>query len=196
MWKWSLVRVRRITYTIGILILLAVFFSPKIVSPIGISQPIPVGFKLLRNDEGRFMFHIFGGSSTSKSSCTYSASGLDPLVVTFDNEKVTVDPDEDEIVLGTIKAPDNAPIKNYNGNLEVHCTPIIEIEEATGSVITRTMNVPFEVSVVEKLEEPQLTIPEEEKPTISTSAIFAIIIIVILVVGVGYWFSKKSKKKK
>lgn len=188
----------KMIHKIGFFIVLALLFSFKTVNPIGVGQPMPVDFKLLRNDEGRFLFYVFGVGSTSRLSCSYSVAGLDPLVVTFDEEKVFVEPGGEKISRGSISVPGDAPIKSYSGNLQVTCEPMIEMEGATGSVIKQSMTVPFLVSIVEKLEEREAPrIPEEEKPTpvISTSAIFTIIIIVILVIGVGYWFSKKVKKK-
>jgi len=176
----------------GFLIVLFLLLGIKSVSSIGVGQPMPVGFKLLRGGEGRFFFRVSVGDSSTDLTCTYSVSGLDALVVTFDEEQVFIEAGGNEIVYGTISVPGDAPIQSYTGNLKVSCEPKVE----SGSAIKPSMTVPFELSVVSTLEEVTIPpLPEEEKPTISTSVIFAIIIIVVLVIGVGYWFSKKRKKK-
>ncbi len=188
----------KMIYKIVFFIALASLFSFKAVSSIGLGQPMPVDFKLLRNDEGRFLFNIFGVGSSSKLSCTYSVTDLDPLVVTFDDEKVVVEPGGQKVVRGTISVPGDAPVKSYAGTLQTTCEPIVEMEGSTGSVIKQSMTVLFQVSVVEKVEQREVPkIPEEEQPTptISTSAVLSIIIIVVLVIGVGYWLGKKGKIK-
>jgi len=187
----------KIFYKFGFFTVLILLLSLTPVRSISVGQPLPPFIKLLRNDVGRFFFRISADSS-SDLICTYSVSGLEPLDITFDEEQVIIKSGIESSVYGSISVPADAPIKTYNGNLEVSCEPIIK-EKISGSMIKQSMTTVFELSVVESLEERVApSIPEKEKPTsaIPTSVVFTIIIIVIPVIGVGYWFIKRGKKKK
>jgi len=182
-------------YKFGFFVVLMLLISLKSVKPISVGQPLPPFIKLLRNDVGRFFFHVSAFDSSSNLVCTYSVSGLEPLDITFDNEQVIVELGKESSVYGSISVPAEAPIKTYRGSLEVNCEPVVK-EGISGSMIKQSMTTVFELSVVEKIEERRSPSIIEEKPTISTSVVLTIIIIIVLVIGVGYWFSKKSKEKK
>lgn len=164
---------------------------------LGVTRPIPMDLKLLRGDSARFYFQIQAVMESNKQSCTYSTSGIEPLTVSFDQKETVVNAGEISSVYGTINVPSNAPIRSYNGDLTVSCIPYIE-GEVSGSVIHKTIIVPFTASVVEKAEDRAIRgITEKEKTAIPSLTIYAIIILVILIVAVGvsYLFRDKKKKK-
>lgn len=161
------------------------------VRSIGVGQPLPIGLKLLRGDKTRFFFTIFATGSSVKQSCTYSVSGLEPLVISFDEKEVIVEANGERKVYGTITVPQDAPIKNYEGTLFVSCKPIIEMG-VSGSVIRQTMNVPFSLSVVEKPTERVAPPVTKEEKGLNLLLISSIIVVVIIVTI--YWFSRKRLK--
>lgn len=181
----------------GLILVLTILMGIQIVKSIAITQPMPFNLKMLRGDSVRFTFQIQPVTSKVKQSCTLSASDFDPLNIVFDEETVTVNPGENKHIYGTLTAPEDAPFKTYNGKITAKCQPSAVTEGTSGSVMSNTMVIGFELDVVETLEERMVEeIPEPERTGISTSAVLTIIIIVILVIGVGYWFSKKGKKEK
>jgi hypothetical protein len=181
----------------GLVLLLTLLVSIQAVQSLGVTRPIPMDLKLLRGDSARFYFQIQAVMEGNKQSCSYSVSGIEPLVVTFDEKNAVVKAGEIQNIYGTISVPNNAPIKTYNGDLTVSCAPSIE-GEVSGSVIHKTMIVPFTASVVETVGERSIRqIQEEEKPAIPSLTIYTIIILIILIVsiGVSYLFGKKNKEK-
>ena len=181
----------------GLMLFLIMLMSIHTAYSLGVTRPIPMDLKLLRGDSARFYFQIQAVMESNKQSCSYSVSGINPLVISFDEKEAVVNAGEIKNVYGTVSVPNNAPIKTYEGELTVSCSPRVE-GGISGSVIHKTLIVPFTASVVEKTEERAIReIPEKEKPAIPSLTMYAIIILVILIVivGVSYLFSKKKKKK-
>ena len=180
-----------------LMLFLTLLISIQTVWALGLTGIIPMDLKLVRGDSARFYFQIQAVMESNKQSCTYSVSGLDPLVITFDQKEVMVNSGEIKDIYGTISVPNNAPIKSYSGDLTVSCAPHIE-GEASGSVIHKTLIVPFTASVVETTGERAVReIPEKKKTTIPSLTVYTIIILIILivVVGVSYFVNKRNKKK-
>ncbi|MCX6822202.1 MAG: hypothetical protein NTW30_05500 [Candidatus Aenigmarchaeota archaeon] len=169
------------------------FMVSTAVTSIGVTQPIPVGLKILRGTTAKFYFQI-QALKDSKQSCTYSATGLDPLVITLDENKATVDEGTIKNVYGTVSVPNDAPIKTYTGMVIVSCAPFTGAnEDFSGSVVKQTTGANFIINVVEHLEEqPVIPIPEKEKPKASPIILVLIIIVLILAI-VGFYFSRKKK---
>jgi len=160
---------------------------------LGVSQPILEEKTLLRGDSTRFYFEIQAVGSNVKHECVYSVSGLEPLQVTFEKDKVFIDPGQIKKVYGIISVPQDAPIKSYKGNLRVSCEPYVELK-ASGSLVKQTLNVPFTVNLAETIERRVIQkLPErgEEQP-ISPSTALALIIIIVLICGAYYWFRKRK----
>ncbi|MDI6826523.1 MAG: hypothetical protein QMD36_05070 [Candidatus Aenigmarchaeota archaeon] len=176
----------------GFILLSVLLMSIQTAMSLGVTQPIPIDLKLLRGDAARFYFEIQAVMESSRQSCSYSISGLDPLVISFDKKEVVVNAGDIKNIYGTVSVPIDAPIKAYNGDLTVSCRPFVG-EGVSGSVIHKTLVVPFTVNVVEKLEERVVReIPEEQKPAIHLLPMLAIIILVILVIYLVYWLNKKK----
>jgi len=174
---------------------LLVLLSFQVVWSFGITEPLPVGLKLLRGDAQRFFFQIQAVSSTDKLECTYSITGMDPLIISFDKNSVTVDAGGVENVYGTVTVPETAPIKTYGGQVMVNCAPSIGAQEGTGSRLQQSMAVQFNINVVGALEERKVETISEEQPKTSYVPTFTILIVIILVIVIGYWFFTKNRKK-
>jgi len=176
----------------GLIISLTLLMGIQIARSVGVSQPIPVDLKMLRGDTARFYFYISTATLTVKQDCSYSVSGLEPLVINFDEKGVVLDPEVQKNFYGSIYVPDNAPITTYNGQLTVSCKP----EGAQGgSIIQQNVVVPFVVNVIEKPEERVINqIPEEKREAFPVPLI--VIVIVLILAIIGYYFSKKSEMKK
>ena len=178
-----------------LIIFLALLMSVQIVSSMGVSQPSPHDLKLLRGDSAEFYFRISVVTEASDQVCSYSISGLDPLVITFDEgEEVTIDAGKTKDVYGTISVPEDAPIQGYQGMVNLKCKPYSP--EGTGSVLHKSFSASWYVSVVEKEEERLVSeIPEKKTPipTFGIPMSIIIIIIIILVIG-GYYWSERKKK--
>jgi hypothetical protein len=175
-------------------LLVFVLLTFQTVKAVGITQPILEKRMMLRGEYSKFYFEIQAVGYTNKQSCVWSASGLDPLEVKFDETKTIVDAGAIKKIYGTVLVPSDAPQKAYSGTLTVTCEPYVEL--GGGSVIKRTGNVPFVVNIVETLEkraEQKLPEPEEQKPTINLLPILVIIILVILVICLVYRLNKKKK---
>jgi hypothetical protein len=183
---------KRIMITIGFLIL--VLFTFQAVKSLGVTQPILERMTMLTGESSRFYFEIQAVGSSTKQSCVWSLTGLEPLIVNFDETKVIVDADQISKVYGTVTVPSDAPQKTYSGWLTVTCEPYTKV--GGGSTVQRTANVPFVVTIagfIEKRTEQKLPTEEEQKPTIHLLPILAIIILVILVVYLVYWLNHKKK---
>ncbi len=182
----------------GFILLLTLLMSIQTAWSLGVTRPIPMDLKLLRGDSARFYFQIQAVMESNKQSCTYSvSSSVNPLVIIFDEKTAVVNAGEIKNIYGTISVPNDASINNYEGDLTVSCAPYVE-GELSGSVIHKTLIVPFTVSIVGNVEERDIrVIPEKEKTAIHSLTIYAIIILLILIVsiGVSYFFSNKNKKK-
>jgi len=172
------------------------------VESIGVSEPSPHDLKLSRGDSARFNFKILAVTSKIKQSCSYSISGLDPLIISFDEEKIIVDAGGIKKVYGTFYASEDAPIKRYNGKLTARCEPLVE---ATGSFIQESIDVNFHIDVIGKEgevtgeEEIKSEIQEEEKPeklhlSLSEKSYFLLIFMIalILIISFYYWFKTKK----
>ncbi|MDI6826521.1 MAG: hypothetical protein QMD36_05060 [Candidatus Aenigmarchaeota archaeon] len=177
----------------GLIIFLTLLMTIQTVSSLGVTQPIPIDLKLLRGDAARFYFEI-QATMDSKQYCTYSVTGLDPLVISFDKKEVVVNAGDIKNIYGTVSVPIDAPIKTYDGTLIVSCKPHVELE-ASGSVIQQTMGVKFVIDVIEKLEERVVReIPEKEKPKVSPLSLILLIIVLILSI-VGFYLTRKKERK-
>lgn len=181
------------------LFLLIIFQNVK---SIGVSEPSPVGLKLSRGDSARFDFQISSVTSKIKQSCSYSITGLDPLVITFDEEGVIIDSGGVKDVYGIFSVPEDASIKRYNGILTAHCQP--QVEEG-GSFIQESISVAFHIDVigeegeVTSKEEVTPEIQEEQKPeklhlSLLEKSYFLLIfaMAVILIISFYYWFKRKK----
>ena len=176
--------------------LLALLMSTPFVSSMGLSEPT-AGLRLLRGDSADFTFSISAVTDQNDIECTYSITGLDPLVLTFEEDMtLTITKGTFKRIYGSVSVPENAEIKRYTGELVVSCKPLVKVEDITGSVINRIMNADFSVNVVEKEEEkivPNLPPKEVSAPAYNITMIGLIIIIIVLVI-VGYVWSERRKK--
>jgi len=175
---------------------LLILLSFQAVWSFGITEPLPVGLKLLRGDSQRFFFQIQAVSSTNKLECTYTITGMDPLIINFDQDSVTVDAGGVENVYGTVTVPETAPVKTYSGQVMVNCAPPIGAQEGTGSRLQQSMAVQFNLNVVGALEERKTETIPEEQPKVSYIPTFTILVIIIAIIAIVYWFISKRKKKK
>lgn len=177
----------------GLIILLTLLLSIQTIRSMSLSEPIPVDLKMIRGDSARFYFFIGTAGSGTRQFCSYTINGMEPLIITLDENKITMNPDENKRIYGTISVPDDAPIKTYTGKLAVDCKPDLKESESGGSMITNSMGTQFKVDVVGKQEERIIqNIPEKEKPKVSPIILILIIIILILAI-VGFYFSRKKK---
>ena len=179
----------------GFILVLIFLMSVQVVLSLGVTQPIPDDLKLLRGDTARFFFQIQNVMEANKQSCTYSMGNMAPLVITFDEKETVIDAGQVQKVYATVSVPADAPIKDYGTDMTVSCKPVFE--DQSGSVIHKSMLVPFTASVVETSGERKIReIPEKQKAAIPSLTIYAIIILVILIVviGVSYFFGKKKKE--
>jgi preprotein translocase subunit SecG len=189
---------RKITlFIVPLLLVLSVCL--KLVSSSGASSPLIMNQNLPKGEIGRFAFIVSNGGNAVESSCSYSAQGLDPLTVTFDENQVVVPAQGEKSVEGSINIPVNAQEKTYHGNLIVSCSPHTTTMGATGSGVSRTYIVSFDVPVIS--ERPvTTTVPTpakpEEGPSITTSAILVIIIVVVVAIAVSFLFRKKKEVPK
>ena len=161
---------------------------------LGLTEPT-FGISLLRGDSAEFNFQIQAVTSSDDQSCSYSIDGMDPLVISFEENEVLVKAGEKKNIYGTVSVPEDAEIKKYKGDLTVRCKPQIG-DDVSGSVIHRTMISEFSVNVVETLEEREVpSIPKKEMPSslYNLPIIIIIIVIIILVIGIYYWTERKKK---
>jgi len=178
-----------------LLVLVLSLFSLQSVKSLGVSRPLPIDLRLLRGDTARFTFQIQAVTSADKLSCTYRPTALDPIVITFDQNEAIVDAGTLKDIYGTISVPNDAPIKLYNGNLELTCGPYVEVKDFSGSIIHQTINVMFPIEVVLQKEQRiarEIPLPEIEKSKASP-IILVLIIIVLTLAIVGFYMSKKKK---
>jgi len=183
-------KLRKLTF----IIFLTTLLSVQIVSSLGLTRPTS-GISLLRGDSTTFSFQIQAVTSTNDQSCSYSVTGMDPLVISFDENEVIVKAGEVENIYGTVSVPEDAEMKKYTGEIVVRCKP--QIGEVSGSVIQRTMISDFAVGVVETEEEREIRrVPEERMPSAirNLPIIIVIIILIILVIG-GYYWSERKKEE-
>jgi hypothetical protein len=183
---------------------LIVFFILFIVIPsvrsFGISLPVPNDLRMMQGDTAEFAFQIQTVGSTDKQSCTCYTEDFEPLIITFKEKNVIVNPGQAATVFATVTAPNDAPIKTYTGKIFASCKPVVEAQELSGSRISQTSGTKYTLSVVGTEGERKITeIPkpsEKETPTISTSSVITIIIIIaVIAIGVYYRSEKKRKKK-
>jgi hypothetical protein len=181
-------------FKIALSLFVFVLLTLQVVKALGITQPILERKTMLRSESSRFYFEIQAVGYSDKQSCVWSIGGLGSLEVSFDEKTAIVDAGGIKKVYGTVLVPSDAPQKTYSGSLSVTCEPYVEL--GGGSVIKRTGNVPFVVSVVETLgerAEQKLPEPEEQKSTINLLPILLIIILAVLVI---YLVSRFNNKKK
>jgi len=184
----------------SLIVFFVILMSIPIVKSFGVSLPIPHDLRMMPGDTAEFAFQIQYSTSTNKQSCNCYTEGFDPLIITFKEKTVVINPGQAATVFGTITVPANAPIKTYTGKIFASCTPIVETQDLSGSKISQTSGIKYTLSVVGSEAERKITEmpkPTKEVPTISTSSVMTIIIIIIavLAIGVYYWHEKKRKKK-
>jgi len=186
----------------SLLVFLTLLISIPIAKSLGITGIIPPDLRMMRGDSAEFYFQIQALGSSSKLSCTLYTEEFEPLIITFEESPVTVDADTIKNIYGTVTIPMNAPIKTYSGIFFAKCSPYVERQDVSGSVITQTMGAKYNLDVVSTEAERNIrtlvkTTPPEEVPVISTSTIMTILIIVIaiLVVGFYYWSQRQKRRK-
>jgi len=189
-------KIRKFNLTLFLILLMII----PTVKSLGISSPRPPDLRMLPGDTAEFAFSIQAVTSTEKQSCTCYTEGFDPLVMTFKEKIITINPGETGVVYATVTAPQDAPIKTYSGKIFASCTPIITTQDLSGSKISHISGIKYSISVVGNEAErniPQIPKPTKvETPTISTSSVVTIIIIIaVLAIGVYYWYEKKRNKK-
>ena len=192
----------------GLMILLGLMLFIEPVVSLGIPTPFPTTLRMMRGDTTDFKMNIQATNEIVRLSCNPYVDGFEPLIITFKEMTVTVEPGEIETVWGTVTIPSNAPIKTYEGMVHATCVPVVDTQDVSGSKITKIPGNTWSLSVVSTEAErniPSLTTtttttPTQEvtpTPTVPTSTIITIIIIIaVLAIGVNYWLSKKGKKKK
>ena len=176
------------------MIFLTLVMSIPFVSSMGLSEPT-VGLRLLRGDIADFEFTIRAVTDQNDIECTYSISGMDPLLINFEEDTtITIKAGSYRKIYGSVSVPANAEIKRYSGGLVVSCKPLVEPGEVTGSIVNRVMNAGFSVNVVEKLEERRVREAPKHlpAPTYNLFLIATMIIIIVLVI-VGYVWSERKK---
>jgi hypothetical protein len=179
-------------HKLGVFIILAILMSFYSVKAMSIAKPIPEKESLSRGESTSFYFVIDNTGNPSGLSCSYSASGLDPLVIKFNEEKTELKTQETKAVYGTVSVPTDAPLKSYGGTFSVQCQPLESTGEGSSVVQTATLFFPT-LNVVEKVATPT-TIPEKAA-AISYSSIFIVLIILVIVIGIVYRFKKEKMKK-
>jgi len=182
---------------ISFVMVLTLLLCIQTVKPLAVSRPMPINLNLLRGDSEKIYFQIQAMVASDKQSCTFTPSGLEPLIIKFDEPSPTiVNLGEIKNIYGTVTVPQDAPIKTYNGQLVVNCAPSVGDKQTGGSVIHQTLVADFIVSVVQNKEEVvvnPIIIPKiEEKPKASPIILVLIIIVLILAI-VGFYFSRKKK---
>lgn len=178
---------------IGIAVLTILFTSPFVLA-LGVTRPVPLEVKLMSGESQNFRFQIQAVTSVDDQECYCSLSGLDPLLVTFEKEKVKIDAGGVKYSYFTVEVPEDAPTDQYTGKLSVRCGAAMP-GGLTGSMVYSTINSPFTLDVVtfREAEKPEMEIPKPEVPY-ENLAIIAVVAI-ILIAGV-YYRSKKIKKGK
>ena len=125
-------------------------FSLQSARALAVAQPIPSNVTLKRGESLPFRFNVQAMTSKQDQLCTYSMSGMNSLIVTFEKGEVVVEAGKKLDVLGTLEVPRSAPFKDYEGELIVSCRPNIE---ASGvSLITQSTRFPFLVKVIKSEE--------------------------------------------
>jgi hypothetical protein len=120
-------------------------FSLKDVYSLAISQPLPTNITVKRGESLPFRFEIQAINSNDDFLCTYSINGLNSLKISFNDEITVVKARNITQIHGILEIPDISPIKEYNGNLAVSCSPV---NGNTGSAITQNIGFSFKVNVV------------------------------------------------
>jgi hypothetical protein len=178
-------------HKVGFFVILAMLMSFYSVEALSVTKPILDKEFLLRGESTRFHFMIDGTGSPNAMSCSYSYSGLEQLVITFDEQKAEVNAGESKVIFGTVSIPADAQLKTYDGMFSVQCEPL---ESEGGSKVVQSATLFFPtVSVVERVETPT-TIPEKV-PGTSYSLIAIMVVIIIIVIFAVYWFNKNKKIK-
>ena len=176
-----------------LIIILILLISIRSVWALGVTRPIPQDIELMRGESADFSFEIQAVTSTEKILCDYSISGMEPLDIKFDSEKIIVEPGSIKKVYGTVSVPENAPLGMYSGELTVSCG-VVQGEGISGSQVRTTIGgSPFNVNVVKTRSKEIREIRPPEKG-IPIEIIFLIILIVIII-GVYYWHTKIPKRK-
>lgn len=170
-------------------------FTLQVAKSLGGSEPIFDKSSFLRGETARFFFEIDNFQSV-KQDCTYSINGLNPLTITFDQEKITLDSHNTGRVYGTLSIPSSAEVKIYTGTLSVSCIPQFEmkISGSSSSSIRQSFSLPFNVNVVGEItgERQVVNVELPEKPKASPIILVLIIIVLILAI-IGFIFSRKKK---
>jgi hypothetical protein len=164
---------------------------------LGVTRPVPYDVELLPGETAGFTFQIQAVTSTEDLDCVYSISGMNPLVLEFEEDGVVVAAGTISNVYGTVTAPEDAEKKTYGGSLTVSCGPL-QTSDVGGSVVRTTIGgSPFNVNVVDVRERDIREISPPDKAADYTSIIIiaAIIIIIIVAIGVYYWYKKRRRKK-
>jgi hypothetical protein len=181
-------------------VFLILFIMTPVVKSLGVSSPMPPNLRMMQGDTAEIAFAIQAISSTAKLSCSCYTQGFDPLIITFKEKTITINPGQAGVVYGNVFAPENAPIKDYTGKIFASCTPVVETQELSGSRVSQTSGIKYTLSVVGS--EADRNVPEmpkptkKETPTISTSSVITIIIIILAVLAIGvYYWSERRKKK-
>lgn len=172
---------------------MAVLLTFSLVKSLAITQPMPFKLSLLKGDSARFVFQIQAITSKNSQTCLLSVSGFEPLKVTLDEEKVTVNAGGIKKVYGTVYVPEDAQLGRYEGKITASCNPSISMEGISGSAITTSMSTNFVINVVESIEERKVTPIPEEKRRRSGSLLLSLILVIILIVGSVYYYWKRRK---
>ena len=193
---------RRIKNTMKFSLVLSIFVLIFIqnVESIGVTEPSPVNLKLSRGESARFKFQIQAVTSDLKQSCTYTITGLNPLVITYDEEKAVINAGGVKDVFGDFFVPEDAPIKRYNGKVTVKCLPMVE---ESNSFIHELIDVNFDIDVIGDKGEVTTTtkevtpeISEEEKLHLSLleRSYILLIFVMTIVLIISFYILFKRKK--
>ncbi len=139
--RGEMLKLMNLTFIFSLLILPEVF-------SLAIIQPLPSNVTLKMGESIPFSFEIQALTSKENQSCTYSASDLEPLVVSFEKVQTKVEAGKAEKVFGRIDIPTKAPVKNYRGGIIISCKPDVQGEGV--SVLTMATEVPFLVNVIKE----------------------------------------------
>lgn len=125
-----------------ILISLAFFRS---VNSQAVTQPLPRNLVVERGSSVKFHFQIQTVNLKEKYECSYSVTGLEPLKVSFEENKIIIEPGRVKEIYGKIKVPWYAPSGDYLGKLNVNCKPLVQ---AKGSLVTQSTELKLKVKVL------------------------------------------------
>lgn len=163
---------------------------------VGVSSPSPMNLK--PGDEGRFGFQIQSTSGHGNIECTPTMETDDVLEVTFDEDKILLEDDNDGSpniaeVTGTVEVSENAKVDDsYKGDICVSCVSL-DGQKAGASTKKVYCAQNVNVQVVDEVTKENQKVPP--KYNLPYGAIIVGIIVAIILIGVFVYHYKEHHKK-